>query len=86
MAKAICTAAPYDGERSRLLDECLVKFGDATRALPGSPSLDQLRRWRDGGIVVPGRALPVRLECIKIGLHWHTSHEAHARFVSAQNE
>ena len=69
----------------KLIDETLVPFGKAN-TLPGNISKDMLVRWRDRGIKVPGRHLPVTLECVKIGKRYYTTKEAFTRFIVATNQ
>ncbi len=55
--------------------ERLVTLAEATRILPGRPSISTLWRWRHKG--VGGR----RLETVRIGGKRFTSREAIARFA-----
>jgi hypothetical protein len=73
------------GKNLHLLDESLVMLHKAPDVLPGCVTYRHLIKWRDRGVRVTGRHLPVTLECVKVGGRWYTSHEAYRRFVEATN-
>lgn len=57
----------------------LLTLTEAFRPLPSPPSPATIWRWRTRG------SNGAKLDCVRIGKRWYTSHEAVARFVAAQN-
>jgi hypothetical protein len=60
-----------------VLNEALLTFADASKMLPGRPSISSIWRWRTSGI--RGQ----RLESVLIGGTRYTSREALQRFIAA---
>lgn len=60
--------------------ERLLTFAEASKSLPGRPSIRTFYRWRDHG--AKGR----KLECVTIGGKVFTSHEALQRFSRQSDE
>lgn len=59
--------------------EEMIPFQQASRRIPGNPSLCALHRWRLNGV------RGARLETLLVGGTRFTSSEAISRFIAAQN-
>jgi hypothetical protein len=64
-----------------IIDEGTLSMAEASALLPGRPAPHTLARWIQQGLLVAGRR--VKLEGVRIGRRWFTSHEAIARFIEA---
>ncbi|WP_390657144.1 DUF1580 domain-containing protein [Crateriforma spongiae] len=58
-----------------LLTEDLLTFAQAAQEIPSRPSVSQIYRWADRGVV------GVKLESIRLGYGRRTSRQAITRFI-----